>query len=178
MKRAIVLKNPVVDFDKVLLVDMPYPARLRVAARNAAPPGLHGRARRAAAGARRAVAATASCTQLMPQAPLHGSFWRPDLSFDGQQVLFCFKPHNEKSFHLYEINVDGTGLVQLTDGPFDDLDPIYLPDGAHRLLHHARPHLRPLHAADQRLRAGPLRRATARTSTSSRTTTSRTTCRR
>jgi hypothetical protein len=23
----------------------------------------------------------------MPQAPLHGSIWRPDLSFDAQQVL-------------------------------------------------------------------------------------------
>ena len=48
-------------------------------------------------------------TQLMPQAPLHGSFWRPDVSFDAQKVVFCFKPHNEKAFHLYEINVDGTG---------------------------------------------------------------------
>jgi len=27
------------------------------------------------------------------------------------------------------MNVDGTGLVQLTDGIYDDLDPIYLPDG-------------------------------------------------
>jgi hypothetical protein len=42
--------------------------------------------------------------------------------------VFCFKPHNEKSFHLYEVNVDGSGLVQLTDGIFDDLDPVYLPD--------------------------------------------------
>ena len=76
----------------------------------------------------------------MPQAPLHGSFWRPDLSFDGQKVLFCFKPHNEKSFHLYEINVDGTGLVQLTDGPYDDFDPIYLPDDQHIVFSTTRGH--------------------------------------
>ena len=69
--------------------------------------------------------------QLVPQAPLHGSFWRPDVSYDASKVLFCFKPHNEKSFHLYEINVDGTGLTQLTDGPYDDFDPIYLPDEEH-----------------------------------------------
>jgi hypothetical protein len=68
-------------------------------------------------------------TQLMPQAPLHGSFWRPDVSFDGKKVLMSFKPHNEKVFHIYEINADGSGLVQLTDGIYDDLDPIYLPDG-------------------------------------------------
>ncbi|MCH5374684.1 MAG: hypothetical protein JJ992_11970, partial [Planctomycetes bacterium] len=48
---------------------------------------------------------------------------------DADRVLFCFKPHNEKSFHLYEIRIDGDGLVQLTDGPYDDLDPVYLPDG-------------------------------------------------
>ncbi|MDP7286952.1 MAG: hypothetical protein QGH94_03050, partial [Phycisphaerae bacterium] len=32
-------------------------------------------------------------------------------------------------FHLFEINADGSGLKQLTFGDFDDLDPIYLPDG-------------------------------------------------
>ncbi len=95
-------------------------------------------------------------SQLMPQAPLHGSFWRPDVSFDGSKVLFCFKPHNEKSFHLYEINVDGSGLKQLTDGPFDDLDPIYLPDDRHIVFSTTRgAHLCALHAADQRLRPGP-----------------------
>jgi hypothetical protein len=30
---------------------------------------------------------------------------------------------------LYEINVDGTGLHQLTDGPYDDIEPTCLPDG-------------------------------------------------
>ena len=39
------------------------------------------------------------------------------------------KRHDEPAFHLYEINLDGTGLRQITDGPYDDLDPIYLPDG-------------------------------------------------
>ena len=102
----------------------------------------------------------------MPQAPLHGSFWRPDLSYDAEKVLFCFKPHNEKSFHLYEINVDGTGLVQLTDGPYDDLDPIYLPDGEHILFSTTRGHtyvrcMPPTNA----YRAGPLRPRRARTST-------------
>jgi hypothetical protein len=78
--------------------------------------------------------------QLMPQAPLHGSFWRPDLSFDARKVLFCFKPHNEKAFHLYEMNLDGAGLTQLTDGPYDDLDPIYLPDDRHLLFSTTRGH--------------------------------------
>ena len=65
--------------------------------------------------------------KLAPDQP--ASFWRPDLSFDGRRVLFCMKRHDEKSFHLYEVNLDGTGLRQITTGPYDDLDPIYLPNG-------------------------------------------------
>ena len=42
---------------------------------------------------------------------------------------YCFKPDDEASFHLYEMNLDGTGRRQLTDSQYDDIDPIYLPDG-------------------------------------------------
>jgi Tol biopolymer transport system component len=69
-----------------------------------------------------------SVRKLAPDRP--ASFWRPDLSFDGQRVLFCMKRHDDPAFHLYEIGLEGTGLRQITDGPYDDLDPIYLPDGA------------------------------------------------
>ncbi|HUS90421.1 MAG TPA: LamG-like jellyroll fold domain-containing protein [Phycisphaerae bacterium] len=128
VKRRIALANPAVDFDQVLFVDMPYPAgsEWRHETR-------HRLGYMAVPGGRLMVLEGLSpaghLRQLMPQPPLHGSFWRPDLSYDAKRVLFCFKPHNEKSFHLYEIGTDGAGLVQLTDGPYDDLDPIYLPDG-------------------------------------------------
>lgn len=127
VKRAMMFKNPVVDFDKVLLVDGPYPqgSEWRHETR-------HRLGYMAVPGGRLLVLEGLSpdgkLTQLAPQAPLHGSFWRPDLSWDAKKVVFCFKPHNEKSFHLYEVDVDGSGLVQLTDGIFDDFDPIYLPD--------------------------------------------------
>jgi len=128
IKRDIMFKNPAVDFTKVLFVDMPYPAGSEWPHET-----RHILGYMAVPGARLLVldglGPDGKLTQLMPQAPLHGSFWRPDVSFDGKKVLFCFKPHNEKSFHLYEINADGTHLVQLTDGPYDDLDPVYTPDG-------------------------------------------------
>lgn len=128
VKRSIMFKNPVVDFDRVLFVDMPFPAGKEWQHET-----RHRLGYMAVPGGRLLIldglAPGGRLTRLMPQPPLHGSFWRPDLSFDGSKVLFCFKPHNEKSFHLYEINIDGTGLVQLTDGVYDDLDPIYLPDG-------------------------------------------------
>ena len=130
IKRAVMLKNPVVDFKKLLFVDMPYPAGSEWPHET-----RHRLGYMAVPGARLltldGLSPAGHVTQLMPQLPLHGSFWRPDASFDGKTVLFCFKPHNEKSFHVYEINADGTGLKQLTDGPYDDLDPIYLPDGKH-----------------------------------------------
>ena len=33
------------------------------------------------------------------------------------------------AFHIFEINTDGTGLRQLTKGPYNDIHPFYLPDG-------------------------------------------------
>ncbi|MBI5387679.1 MAG: hypothetical protein HZA90_23715 [Verrucomicrobia bacterium] len=139
LKRAMMLKNPAVDFDKLLLVDMPFPQGSEWPHET-----RHRLGCMAVPGARLltldGLRPDGELRQLMPQAPLHGSFWRPDLSFDAKRVLFCFKPHNEKAFHLYEINVDGSGLRQLTDGPFDDLDPIYLPDERHVLFSTTRGH--------------------------------------
>ena len=74
-----------------------------------------------------------------------GSFLEPRLSWDGERLVFSFVacpstpldstalPVNEEGadqgyFHLYEVNVDGSSLRQLTRGPYDDLMPTYLPD--------------------------------------------------
>ena len=53
----------------------------------------------------------------------------PEVSFDGNRVVFSYRPSQNGFYHVYEMNVDGSGLRQLTDGPFHDLDPFYLPDG-------------------------------------------------
>ena len=53
----------------------------------------------------------------------------PQVHYDGQRILFSYRRGGSPYYHLYEINADGTGLKQLTDGPFDDLEPSYLPDG-------------------------------------------------
>ncbi|MBM3891066.1 MAG: hypothetical protein FJ388_18290, partial [Verrucomicrobia bacterium] len=128
LKRRVMFKNPVLDFAKLVFVDMPFPAGKEWQHET-----RHRLGYMAVPGARLLVlsglAPDGKLSQIMPQSPLHGSFWRPDVSFDGKRIVFCFKPHNEKSFHLYEINADGTGLRQLTDGEFDDLDPVYTPDG-------------------------------------------------
>ena len=66
-----------------------------------------------------------------------GGFLSPELSFDGKTILFAYTEAEptryewtEKStFHIFRVNVDGSGLVQLTDGPVNDFDPCWLPDG-------------------------------------------------
>ena len=77
-----------------------------------------------------------------------GSFLSPHLTFDGKQVLFAYvenegeqeiehhTDHPERgywpkgrSYHIFRVNVDGTGLEQLTDGNWNDFDPIQMPSG-------------------------------------------------
>ena len=129
-KRAIAFANPVIDFTTMLFVDMPFPQGSEWPHET-----RHRLGYMAVPGGKLVILEGlhpgGEVRQLVPQAPLHGSFWRPDVSYDASKVLFCFKPHNEKSFHLYEIRVDGSGFTQLTDGPYDDLDPIYLSDEEH-----------------------------------------------
>ncbi len=73
-----------------------------------------------------------------------GSFLSPELSFDGQTILFAYseakawdkyqgkeayewKP--EYSYHIFKCQADGSQLMQLTDGPWNDFDPCFLPNG-------------------------------------------------
>ncbi len=75
-----------------------------------------------------------------------GCFQRPMLSWDAKRIVFAycrFYPGlaenrdkvnkaglpEDAFYHLYEMNVDGTGLRQLTFGKYNDFDARYLPDG-------------------------------------------------
>ncbi len=76
-----------------------------------------------------------------------GSFLSPDLSFDAKTILFAYVEnqgdtrhrhhtdpsqghwHEGRCYHIFKVNVDGTGLEQLTDGTWNDFDPCFLPNG-------------------------------------------------
>ena len=126
IKRKIMLSNPVLDFSSVVFIDHPFPQ-----GREWKHQARHRNGMMAVPGGRLLVLdglrPDGSVRRLGPDRP--GSFWRPDVSFDGGKVLFCYKGHDEKSFHIYQTNVDGSNLRQLTSGDYDDIDPIYLPDG-------------------------------------------------
>jgi len=53
----------------------------------------------------------------------------PQVHYDGRRILFSYRKGGTPAYHLYEVNTDGTGLRKLTDGPDDDIEPCYLPDG-------------------------------------------------
>ena len=73
-----------------------------------------------------------------------GALLSPELSYDGKTILFAYTQAGayekyrgkeayewgpEISYHIFKVNADGSGLVQLTDGPSDDFDPCFLPNG-------------------------------------------------
>lgn len=53
----------------------------------------------------------------------------PQLNYEGTKVLFSYRKGGAENYLLYEVNLDGSGLRQLTHGVFDDIEPSYLPNG-------------------------------------------------
>ncbi len=76
-----------------------------------------------------------------------GMITTADLSYDGKEIVFALKrggmvrcrpiahaydiPRDipKNNYQIYRINVDGTGLTQLTSDKSNNLDPCWLPDG-------------------------------------------------
>ncbi|HID21631.1 MAG TPA: hypothetical protein EYP14_04435, partial [Planctomycetaceae bacterium] len=80
------------------------------------------------------------CRQLAADQLPAGSFMQPDVSYDGRRILFAYcnvktappsglGGHPDRRYHLYEVATDGSRFRQITDGPYDDFSPRYLPDG-------------------------------------------------
>ena len=76
---------------------------------------------------------------LSPDLP-EGSYMQPDVSYDGRGVVFAYtegapvpsgdmKGAPDRYYRLYQIESGGAGFRPLTDGPYDDFSPRYLPDG-------------------------------------------------
>ncbi len=76
-----------------------------------------------------------------------GTFLSLDLSYDGKTLLFAYvegrgdmrhQHHTDparghwdpgRCYHIFQVNVDGSNLRQLTDGSWNDFDPCWLPNG-------------------------------------------------
>jgi len=53
----------------------------------------------------------------------------PQVHYDGSKILLAYRKGGTENYLLHEINVDGSGLRQITTGEFDDFEPSYLPNG-------------------------------------------------
>ena len=58
-----------------------------------------------------------------------GYVGEPEVSWDGRQVVFTRREAESLWWHIWIIGADGTGLRQLTHGPYHDVGPAFLPDG-------------------------------------------------
>jgi len=57
-----------------------------------------------------------------------GAVRDPVVHYDAQKVLFSYRPGSTRYYHLYEMDLTTGRMRQLTDGPYDDIEPCYLPD--------------------------------------------------
>lgn len=54
----------------------------------------------------------------------------PEISYDGKRIVFSMRNNIEEDYHIYEMDMDGGNLKQLTAAKgVSDIDPQYLPDG-------------------------------------------------
>jgi len=58
----------------------------------------------------------------------------PQMSPDGTRIVFTLAKAdwkaNNRTTHIWRINADGTGLIQMTNGPRGESSPVWSPDGA------------------------------------------------
>ena len=125
LKREIALKNPLLDFDELLFIKQYFPRSYHEQSHRLGRLAIPGGGLYTLKG----LSPSGKLQDVTGGALPVGNFWRPDLSFDAKKILFCYRAPKGPAFHIYEIGTDGTGLRQLTNSRFDDLDPIYLPNG-------------------------------------------------
>lgn len=154
LRRCIAFSNPLLDFDRVLFVKRQFlrwgggPAQKQYFGHRAHGGGALCVLERPFGAEKKTIdlLATSPCQRgrLKGRRLEGGDFVSPELSFDGKTVLFSYTENStagaaaqfvdpertlENTYHIFKVSADGGGLEQLTDGPFNDVDPCFLPDG-------------------------------------------------
>ena len=149
--RKMALRNPLLDFDRVLFVER-EPARFKVSAKSGwfthMSDQYYGWFTRPGGGLYMLEGLKSGQPSVRCLTPSFepGPIIRPDLSYDARKVLFAYSKYypglldltnkldktqipEDAFFHLYEMNLDGSGLRPLTHGKYDHFDGHYLPSG-------------------------------------------------
>ncbi|MHB1038306.1 MAG: HzsA-related protein [Pirellulales bacterium] len=140
--RKLALANPLLDFDRLLLVKSVPGTYSHMSDQNYGWWSRPGGGLFILEGFKTDSPKLRCITSSLPP----GTVSRPDLSYDATKVVFAYCKYYPESagrsnkvdksklpedafYHLYEMNLDGTGLKKLTHGKYDDFDPRYLPSG-------------------------------------------------
>ena len=140
--RELALRNPLLDFDRLLFVKRAPTIYSHMSDQNYGWWSRPGGGLYLLEGFRAGEPAVRCLTEGWPE----GNFSAPDLSYDGTKLLFAYcryypettgNPNKvdkdslpeDSLYHVYEMNVDGSGVRQLTHGKYDDFDARYLPSG-------------------------------------------------
>ena len=158
LRRQIAFANPLLDFERIVFVKHKKNPRSELGGDHMAGQyyGLHATGGEGLfiledAFSNQPVARNVTNSQLPD-----GAYLSPELSFDGQTILFAFteaagyRPAvsapedrdgyynysglqcsftDKNAWHIYRVDVDGSNLQQLTGGVFNDFDPCWLPNG-------------------------------------------------
>jgi hypothetical protein len=137
----VVTRNPLVDFDKIVFIK-----RLTYSANHYYTEFIN--ARWTPGGGLCVLSLKDGSVRELAPSLEGGVFMRFDVSFDAKRVVFDWKCADQEGYRIYEVNVDGTGLRQLTfpeenekelqrlyrarahyHHGTDDMHPCYLPGG-------------------------------------------------
>ena len=135
LRRALVLANPLLDFDRIVcMIEQPGDRRIVEQARAVCPGHVPGggplvlRDFKSKPGAARPVEGAPVTSGPWTGKPLTEKFSGLELGYDGKTLLFAATTGDEV-WHLFRFDLTTRALVQLTDGPADDFDPCFLPSG-------------------------------------------------
>jgi hypothetical protein len=155
VRRKIAMANPLLDFDRFLFIKRHRPAYNHMCDQYYGVTARPGGGLYVLSGIRDSApqihdlleGARVESGRLAGRKLAGGCFLSPSLSYDAKTIVFAYvecqgstghdfhvdpaRGHwNEgRCYHVFRVNVDGSGLVQLTDGTWNDFAPCWLPNG-------------------------------------------------
>ncbi len=153
IRRSIALKNPLLDFDNILFIKRHYCPEPEREGNHMVDQffGFHARPGGGLFMMKKAFSGEPEIVNVLENSVVQNGrlkgtklddtwgFLAPHLSYDGKKIFFAaadtksprhvYEWTTENAYHLFSVNIDGSELTQLTDGPWDDIDPCLLPNG-------------------------------------------------
>ena len=158
LRRKISLQNPLLDFDDIVFIKRHFNPEPEMEGNHMCDQffGFHGRQGGGLFVLENAFSDKPTVKNLLENRDIENgrlegtkldSTWAylsPDISFDAKKIVFAatdakqprhtYKWDENNCYHLFEINIDETNLRQMTDGPWNDICPCYMPNGRIALI--------------------------------------------